>query len=112
MKNIPDPCGSDPGYIRIAAIYIMYCLHGCNCRNKDGMQANTLQGYTTAIGTLLTLQGIKPLVDMSDPNNIGGIIIKNRKREEDVAMQRYPLSNAIFSELQRKSAMSHSLDTN
>ena len=97
--------------MHIAAIFIMYCLHGCNCRNKDGMQANTLQGYATAIGTLFTLQGFKPPIDMSDPNNMGGIIITNCKREEDVAMQRYPLSNIIFAELQRKAAMSHSLDS-
>ena len=111
MKKIPDLCGSDPGYMRIAAIYIMYCLHGCNCRNKDGLQTNTLRGYATAIGTLFTLQGFKPLVDTSDPNNMGGIIVANRKREEDVKMQRYPLSNAIFAEIQRKAALSHSLNS-
>ena len=42
---------------------------------------------------------------------MGGIIITNHKSEEDVAMQRYPLSNAICSELQRKTATSHSLDS-
>ena len=39
------------------------------------------------------------LVDTSHPNNMGGIIIANCKREEDIALQRYPLSNAIFAEL-------------
>ena len=111
MKNIPDPCGTDPGYIRIAAIYIMYCLHRCNCRNMNGQRADTLQGYASAIGTLFTLRGFKPPVDISDPNNLGGIIITNRKREEDVAAQRSPLSNAIFAELQRKATASHSLDS-
>ena len=111
MKNIPDPCGSNPGFMRIAAIYIMYCLHGCNCRNKDGLRANTLQGYATAIGTLFTLRGFNPPVDTSNHNNMGGIIITNLKKEEDIAMQRYPLSNAIFAELQRKAATSHLLDS-
>ena len=55
MKNISDPCGSKLGYMHIASIYIMYCLHGCNCRNKDGMCADTLQVYATAIGALFTL---------------------------------------------------------
>ena len=111
MKNIPDPCGPNPGYICIAAIYIMYCLHGCNCRNKDGLHADTLQGYALAIGTMFTLQGFNPPVDILDPNNLGGIIITNCKREEEVASQRCPLSNAIFAELQRKATTSHSLDS-
>ena len=111
MKNIPDPCGPDPGYMRIAAIYIMYCLHGCNCRNMNGLRADTLRGYASAIGTLFTLRGFKPPIDISDPNNLGGIIITNRKREEDVAAQRCPLSNAIFAELQRKATASHSFDS-
>ena len=111
MKNIPDPCRPDPGYMHIAAIYIMYCLHGCNCRNMDGLRAGTLRGYASAIGTLFTLRGFKPPIDISDPNNLGGIIITNRKREEDIAAQRCPLSNAIFAELQRKASASHSLDS-
>ena len=57
------------------------------------------------------LRGFKPLVDTSDPNNMKGIINTNHKREEDVAMQRYPLSNAIFANLKNKAAMSHSLDS-
>jgi len=111
MKNIPDPCGPDPGYMRIAAIYIMYCLHGCNCRNMDGLHADILRGYASAIGTLFTLRGFKPPIDISDPNNLGGIIITNRKREEEITAQRCPLSNAIFAELQRKASASHSLDS-
>jgi hypothetical protein len=111
MKNIPDPCGPDPGYIRIAAIYIMYCLHGCNCRNMNGLRADTLQGYASAIGTLFTLRGFKPPIDISDPNNLGGIIITNCKREEDVAAQCSPLSNQIFAEVQRKATASHSHDS-
>ena len=111
MKNISDPCRSNPGYMHIAAIYIMYCLLGSNCRNKDGLRADTLRGYATAIRTLFTLQGFKPLVDTSNPNNMGGIITTNCKREEDVAMQRYPLYNAIFAEIQKNAATSHLLDS-
>ena len=91
--------------------YIMYCLHGCNCRNMNGLRADTLQGYASAIGTLFTLRGFKPPVDISDPNNLGGIIITNRKREEDVAVQQSPLSNPFFSELQRRARTSHLLDS-
>jgi hypothetical protein len=40
-----------------------------------------------------------------------GIINTNHKREEDVVMQRYPLSNATFTNLQNKAEMSHSLDS-
>jgi hypothetical protein len=111
MKNIPNPCGPHPGYIFILAIYIMYCLHGCNCRNMNGLRADTLQGYALAIGTLFTLQGFKSPIDISNPNNLGGIIITNQKREEDVAAQRSPLSNAIFAELQQWATASHSFDS-
>ncbi len=97
--------------MRIAAIYIMYCLHGCNCRNINGLRSDTLRGYASAIGTLFILRGFKPPIDISDPNNLGGIIITNRKREEDVAAQRCPLSNAIFAKLQRKATASHSFDS-
>ena len=77
----------------------------------DGLGANTLRGYASAIGTLFTLRGFKPPIDISDPNNLGGIIITNRKREEEIAAQRCPLSNAIFAELQQKASASHSLDS-
>jgi hypothetical protein len=77
----------------------------------DGLRANTLRGYALALGTLFTLRGFKPPIDISDPNNLGGIIITNCKREEDIAAQRSPLSNAIFAELQRKASASHSPDS-
>ncbi len=73
----------------------------------NGLRADTLQGYASAIGTLFTLRGFKPQIDISEPNNLGGIIITNRKREEDVAAQRSPLSNAIFAELQLQATASH-----
>ncbi len=77
----------------------------------DSLRADTLQGYASAIGTLFTLRGFKPPIDISDRNNLGGIIITNRKREEDIAAQRRPLSNAIFAKLQQKASASHSLDS-
>jgi hypothetical protein len=77
----------------------------------NGLRADTLRGYASAIGTLFTLRGFKPPVDISDPNNLGGIIITNRKREEDVAAQRSPLSNPIFAEIQRRSRASHLFDS-
>jgi hypothetical protein len=66
----------------------------------NGLCADTLRGYALAIEPLFALQDSKPPIDMSDPNNLGGIIITNRKREEDFAAQQSPLSNAIFAELQ------------
>ena len=111
MKNIPDLCGPHPGYIRIVAIYIMYCLHGCNCRNMTGLSSDTLRGYARAIGTLFTLRGFKPPVDISNPNILGGIIIMNRKREEDITAQQNPLSNPIFAELQQGARASHLFDS-
>jgi hypothetical protein len=77
----------------------------------NGLRADTLRCYASAIGTLFTLRGFKPPIDITDPNNLGGIIITKRKREEDVASQQCPLSNAIFAKLQRKATASHSFDS-
>jgi hypothetical protein len=58
-----------------------------------------LAGYTKAISTLFTLRGFTSPVDLSDPNNAAGIIIMNHKKEEDIAVQHYPLNSAILAKL-------------
>ena len=70
-----------------------------NYTNKDGLRAATLVGYAKAMSILFTLQGFPSPVNPSDPNNMGGIIITNHGREEDIAMQRYPLNSAILAKL-------------
>ena len=95
--GIPDPCGSNIGYKQIVAIYIKFLKYGGNYTNKDGLRAATLVGYAKVILILFTLQGSP--VDQSGPNNMGGIIIKNHEREEDIASQRYPLNSANLAKL-------------
>ena len=95
--GIPDPCGPDPGYVQIAAMYLKHLQFGVNYTNKDGLRAATLSGYATAIGTLFTLRGYNPPVVTSDLNNEGSCIISNCKKEEDIAIQRLPLNNKIFA---------------
>ncbi len=109
--NMPDPCGSDPGFERIVGIYIKFLQYGVNYTNKDGLRAQTLVGYANAIRTLFDLRGFRSPVDPSDPTNTGGILIINHKREEDIAAQRYPLTSAIFVELGRMATHSHSPDS-
>jgi hypothetical protein len=45
-------------------------------------------------------------VDPSGTNNIGGVIISNHRREENIAMQRYPLNLKILAELGKMAASS------
>jgi hypothetical protein len=48
---------------------------------------------------------------MSDPNNWGAALIANCKKEEDIAVQRLPLYNAIFAELKKMAQASKSPDS-
>ena len=76
---VPDPCGNDVGYQRIAAVYIMFLYFGMNYKNKVNIRTVTVSGYAVAVNTLFTLKGFKPPIESSNPNNLGGIIIINRK---------------------------------
>jgi hypothetical protein len=50
-------------------------------------------------------------VDTSDPTNDAGIIINNCKKQEDIAVQRLPLSNEIFVELLNMADNSKSINS-
>jgi hypothetical protein len=97
IMGIPDLCGGNRGYERIVARYIKFLQYGVNYTNKDGLRAATLVGYTKAITNLFTLRGFPALVDPSDPNNMGEIITTNHAREEDIAIQGYPLNLEILA---------------
>jgi hypothetical protein len=60
----------------------------------------TLLGYAKAINMLLTLHAFKPPIDLNDKNNMAGTLINNLIKEENIATQRSPLNNAIFSQIQ------------
>lgn len=109
--GILDPCGDALGYQRIGGIYLMFVKNGINYTDKKGLRSATLAGYGDAINALFLLRGFPQPVDTSDPNNASGIIIKNLKSEEDIAIQRSPLDSAIFAEIQRSSSRSKSEDS-
>ena len=109
--NLSDPCGDDTEYELLAAIYIKFLQFGVNYTNKDGLRAQTLGGYATAISNLFKFRGFRTPIDTSDPNNYGGILIANHKKEEDIAAQRYPLTSAIFAELGKRASLSNSADS-
>ena len=111
IMGLPDPCGGYRGYKRIIAIYIKFIQYGVNYTNKDGLRAATLIGYAKAITNLFTLWGFHAPVVPSDPNNFGGIIIINHAREENIAIQRYPLNSEILAKLATMAATSSSIDS-
>ena len=86
--GIPDPCGSEYGYQRIVAIYAKYVMSGINYYNKDVLRSKTVQGYALAVNTLFSLRGFKPPTDLSDSNNMPGIVINNLMTQETIASQR------------------------
>jgi hypothetical protein len=108
---IPNPCGDNPGYEQVAAMYVKHLQWGVNYTNKDELRVATLAGYETAVGYLFTLRGFKLPIDSSDPNNVGAMLISNCKKEEDIAVQRLPLNNAIFAELKKMAKASKSPDS-
>ena len=79
--GILDPCGSEPGYKRTVGICIKFLQYGVNYTKKDGLRAATLVRYPKAILIIFAIQGITSPVNPSDPNNTGGIIIMNHKKE-------------------------------
>jgi hypothetical protein len=89
----------------------MFAKNGVNYNNKSGLRSATLAGYGKAVNALFLLRGFPPPVVTSDPNNASGIIIKNLKREEDIASQRSPLDSTIYAEIQRVSSKSKSEDS-
>ena len=109
--SIPDPCGTEYGYQRIVAIWVKYVMFGLNYYNKDVLRSNTVRGYALAVNTLFRLRGYKPPTELSDRNNMPGIVINNLIKQEDVANQRAPLDNEIFAEINRVAKTSHSLDS-
>jgi hypothetical protein len=111
VMNIADPCGHQRGYQRIIAIYIKYLMSSINFRNKDFLRLDTVRGYATSIKTLFKLQDMKPPVNVVNPNNILGILIKNLVKEEDITRQRSQLDSDIFTKLLCKSNVSWSWDS-
>ena len=109
--KVPDPCGDNPGYEHMTAMYVKHLQFGVNYTNKDGLRAATLSGYASAIGLLFGLRGFDPPIVMSDPNNWGASLISNCKKEEDIAVQRLPLNNTIFAELKKMAHASKSPDS-
>ena len=109
--GIPDPCGSEYGYQRIVAIYIKYIMNGINYYNKDVLRSSTVRGYALTVNTLFSLRAFKPPTDLSDSNNMPGIVINNLTTQETIASQRAPLDNSIFAEVKRAAKSSHSNDS-
>ena len=111
IVGIQYPCGNKPRYEIIVGIYIRFLQYGVNYTNKDGLRAATLVGYAKAVSTLFTLQGFPSPVGPSGPNNAGGIIIMNHKREEDIAVQQYLFNSAILAKLGTMASSSCLMDS-
>jgi hypothetical protein len=109
--DIKDPCSDDPGMEFLVGTYIGFLQYGVNYTNKDGLWAATLAGYAKAVNKLFTLRGFTPPVDLSDPENWAGMKIMNHQKEEDIAVQRYPLNSEILAKLATMASSSPSMDS-
>jgi hypothetical protein len=108
--DINDPCGNEPGRDLLVGKYIGFLQYGVNYTNKDRLRAATLAGYSKAVTTLFTLQGFPPPVDLSNPENYTGMKIMDHQKEEDIAVQRYPLNSEILAKLATMASSSPLVD--
>ena len=95
----------------LIGVYIGFLQYGVNYTNKDGLRAATLAGYTKAVNKLLTLRGFAAPVDLSDPDNPAGVKITNHQKEENTAVQRYPLNLEILAKLSTMESLTTSMDS-
>lgn len=91
LKHIPDPCGPEDGYQRIAGYFIKHLIIQNNCRSA------TARGYADAINVLFNKREFPIPAEFSDNVNIVAKIIENLSKEEDIARQRSPLTAEIFA---------------
>ena len=75
--GIPDPCGYYKGIIGIVAIYIKYVQCSINYNNKQILHSARVQGYAKAVNILFKLRSFSPPADLSDLNNMTGILLNN-----------------------------------
>ena len=112
LMEVPDPCGDDRYYQYITGVYIMFLYFGMNYKNIETIRSSTVSQYAVAINALFTLRGFRPPIEPTNSkNNLGGIIITNRKREEEISVQRNPLSMKIYSHLLVQATSSKSIDS-
>ncbi len=99
LMDLKDPCSNEPGWESLIGVYIGFLQYGVNYTNKDGLRAVTLAGYAKSVNKLFILCGFPPPVYLSDPDNPAGVKITNHQKEEDIAVQRYPLNLEILAKL-------------
>ena len=90
LKLIPDPCGADRGYERIAACFAENLIMDCNSHSA------TVQGYAASINKLFEMRGFPIPADISDKNNMVSKIIHACEREETIARRRSPITKEMY----------------
>jgi hypothetical protein len=92
-KNIPNPCGNQPGYERMIACFIEQLM-------LDNNSCSTIVcGYIEAINILFHFCHLDILADLSDCANMCSRIILAREREENIARQWNPITREMYSAL-------------
>jgi len=113
LHDIDDPCGPEPGFERVVAIYIKCVILGVNYHNRQCVRSKTAQGYTDAVNSLFKARHFPLPAVFSTAGNMSAILVENLYKEEKIANQRCPLDNKIFAQLHsaaKKSRTSDSID--
>jgi hypothetical protein len=97
--DIKNPCRACPAYKIVMGVYFGFLQYGVNYTNTDCLRATTLVGYAKAILTLFTLRGFPSPINLYDPDNATTMLTTNHKKEEDIAVQQYPLNLEILAQL-------------
>jgi hypothetical protein len=102
---IPDPCGNEPGYKYIIACFIEKLMSDHN------LQSKTLRGYVESINSLFCLRNFPIPGNLSDQANMCAKIITARKKEENIANQRSPITREMFAPLLDTASKSNCIDS-
>ncbi len=105
--NIEDPVGDNHIYKRIVGMYLHAVRLGDNYHNQPSVRSNTLRGYAEAVNMLFILRGMPVPYISGDKSNDSTVAIVNLADEENIAVQRNPLTEDIAAECVKLGKKAH-----
>ncbi len=93
-----DPVGSNPSYKELVGCYLQDVIRGVNYYNHQKVRSQTVRGYAEAVNELFRLRGMPLPYAPEDKLNDSAIAIADLADEENIAVQRSPLTEKIAAE--------------
>ncbi len=93
-----DPVGSNLSYKELVGCYLQDVIRGVNYFNHPKVRSQTVRGYAEAVNELFRLRGMPLPYIPGDKLNDCTIAIEDLADEENIAVQRSPLTEKIAAE--------------